>query len=251
MKRISRSMVLLFIFLIGSACGQPGALHLGMLLDIPSTKSIPANGVMAELRMYPRGGLLTTMLIGLTDRFSLGVSYGGENIIGTGKVNLNPQPCVQLRYLVMEEKFLSPAVMIGFNSQGYGGYNKDLKRYEVKSRGLYVVVSKNTSFLGGIGFHAGMNRSLEAEDGDNDLNVFGGLHKRFNLDLVLLCEYDTAINDNSGNAMGSGKGYLNSGVRWSFAQRLFVEFAWKNILENRENEAGTSREVKLVYVSHF
>jgi len=112
-------------------------------------------------------------------------------------------------------------------------------------------LSKNTSFLGGMGFHLGVNWSLENEDGDSDPNLFVGCHKRINADLVILGEYDIANNDNSGNAIGSGQGYLNCGVRWSFAQRLFVEFAWKNIMENRENVAGSSREVKLVYVAYL
>lgn len=240
-----------FLFSVLSAWAQPGALYLGMLMDVPVAKTLPAGGIETVLRMYPNGGLLTSLMVGIADRFSLGVSYGGENIIGTGKANMNPQPCVHVKYLVMEERFLSPALLIGFNSQGYGAYSKELDRYRMKSRGLYAVVSKNTSFLGGLGIHAGINYSLETKDGDSDPNLFAGCHKFINSDLVILCEYDTAINDNSDNAIGSGKGYLNAGVRWSFEQRLFLEFAWKNILENGDKIPGSSREVKLVYMTYF
>ena len=250
MRRVS-FIILIFLFIATSVSGQPGSLHLGMLIDVPSAKTLPAGKIEARLRMYPEGGLLSSLIVGVTDRFSLGVSYGGENIIGTGKVNINPQPCVHIRYLLLEEHFLSPAILIGFNSQGYGKYNKELKRYAVKSRGLYGVVSKNTSFLGGLGIHGGVNWSLEKEDGDSDPNFFAGFHKRMGSSLVILGEYDTAINDNSDNAIGSGKGYLNLGVRWSFAQRLFVEFAWKNILKNGKRVEGSSREVKLFYLTHF
>ena len=141
--------------------------------------------------------------------------------------------------------------MVGFHSQGYGAYNKSLKRYAIKSRGIYAVASKNTSFLGGLGLHAGVNWSLETEDDDSDPNLFAGCHKYLGSDFVILGEYDTAINDNDNNAIGSGKGYLNLGVRWSFAQRLFFEFAWKNILENGSHSTGSSREVKLVYLTFF
>ena len=250
MNKIS-SIVLVSLFITASTLAQPGSLYLGMLIDVPSAKTLPAGEIETELRIYTNGGLLSSLIVGVTDKFSLGVSYGGENIIGTGKVNLNPQPCVHLRYLVLKEHFLSPALLIGFNSQGYGKYDKKLKRYAVKSRGLYAVVSKNTSFLGGIGIHGGVNWSLENEDGDSDPNFFAGFHKRMGPSLVILGEYDTAINDNSNNAIGSGKGYLNLGVRWSFAQRLFVEFSWKNILENGKRVEGSSREVKLFYLTHF
>jgi len=243
------SAIIILLFYV-SAWGQPGSLTLDMLMDVPSAKALSSGDIETELRMYPNGGLLATILVGVSHYFSLGVSYGGENIIGTGDANMNPQPCVHVKFLLFEERFLFPAIMLGFNSQGYGAYLSSLKRYTIKSRGLYAVASKNTSFLGGLGIHAGVNWSLEREDGDSDLNIFAGCHKFIRNDIVILSEYDTAINDNSDNAIGSGKGYLNVGVRWSFAQRLFVEFALKNILENGR-ATGSVREVKLVYLTFF
>ena len=240
-------LILIIISLSVSLHAQPGALKLGELIDMPNASLLPAGDIDLTLRMYPRGGFLTQVMVGLSDRFSLGASYGGENIIGTGKANFNPQPSVHVRYLLFNEESLFPAICLGFNSQGFVGYDKTLKRYAIKSRGFYAVASKNTSFLGGIGIHAGISYSVENEDGDDDPDVFFGVHKRINDDLVLIAEYDTAINDNSNNAIGSGKGYFNCAVRWSFAQRLFVEFAWKNILENNPDVVGSSREIKLIY----
>lgn len=250
MKRLFVSIVLNSL-VFGLLHAQPGAMNLGQLIDIPVAKTVLKGGVSAEIRAYPEGGVLSKILVGLTDYIDMGVSYGGVNIIGTGKPKLNPLPCVQLQYLLFEERYLVPAVQMGFNSQGYGAYDKALKRYAVKSRGFYAVASKNTAFLGGIGMHAGVNYSLEQEDGDKDLNVFVGCHKWINPELVLMGEYDAAINDNNDNAVGAGKGYLNLGIRWSVAGRFFVEFAWKNILENRENVPGSSREIKLIYLAHL
>jgi len=249
MKRDWKIIVLITLICSGSLLAQPGALKLGELIDLPNATLLPAGDIDLGLRMYPRGGFLTTIMVGLSDRFSLGASYGGENIIGTGRANFNPQPCVHVRYLMFVEASLFPAICLGFNSQGYGGYSANLKRYSVKSRGFYLVASKNTSFLGGLGIHAGMNYSVENEDGDKDPDIFFGAHKRINDDLVIIAEYDAAINDNSDNALGSGKGYFNCALRWSFAQRLFVEFSWKNILENNPDVVGSSREIKLIYKS--
>lgn len=239
------------VFLATGVRSQPGALDLGELLDTPVARTLAQGEFTGELRIFPNGGLATAVLIGMTDRFGVGVSYGGENIIGIGKPRMDPRPCVHVQYLIFEEQFLSPSVVIGFQSQGFGGYDKSLERFAVKSKGFYAVASKNTSFLGGLGLHAGANYSLEQEDGDKDINAFVGCHKWINPELVLLGEYDAAINDNSDNAIGSGKGYLNAGVRWSFVQRFFVEFSWKNILENRDNVPGSSREVKLIYLSRL
>ena len=243
--------LLIFSLFISSAGAQPGALLLGMLMDVPVAITSEIGSVETGLRIYSGGGMIASLSVGLTARFTLGVSYGGENIIGTGKINMNPQPCVQVKYLLFEEQNLSPALVIGFDSQGYGGYDKSLKRYAIKSKGFYTVLSKNTSFLGGLGLHVGANYSLETEDGDKDPNFFVGCHKWINPELVLLGEYDMAINDNSDNAIGSGKGYLNAGVRWSFSRRFFIEFSWKNILENQDQIFGSSREIRMIYVAHF
>ncbi|NQT26311.1 hypothetical protein HQ585_13225 [candidate division KSB1 bacterium] len=249
--RLSRYLIVPFLFSVIAVWAQPGALDLGQLMDVPVARTLAQGEFTAELRIYPNGGLLSSILIGLTDRFGLGVSYGGENIIGIGKPNMNPRPCVHVQYLIFDEQFLSPSVVIGFQSQGYGGFNKTFQRFAVKSKGFYAVASKNTAFLGGLGLHVGANYSFEYEDGDENVNAFIGCHKWINPELVVMCEYDAAINDNSDNAIGSGKGYLNAGVRWSFVQRFFIEFSWKNILENRDNVPGSSREVKLIYLAHL
>lgn len=244
---------ILFVLLFSASLlhAQPGALHLDMLIDVPTAKNLASGEILSELRMYTRGGLLATLTIGLTDRFFIGVSYGGENIIGTGNANMNPLPCVRAGYLIMAEQNLTPAILIGFNSQGYGGYDKGLERYAIKSKGVYGVLSKNTSFLGGLGVHIGINWSLETGDGDTSPNVFAGFHKWINSELAILADYDIAVNDNSKLALGSGKGYLNAGIRWTFAERVFVEFAWKNIFENSDYSAGSGREVKLYYLTSF
>ncbi len=249
--RSSRYPLFPLIFTAMTAWAQPGALDLGQLMDVPVARTLAQGEFAADLRIFPNGGLLSSILIGLTDRFGLGISYGGSNIIGIGKLNMDPRPCAHVQYLIFDEQFLSPSVVIGFQSQGYGGYNRTFERFAVKSKGFYVVASKNTSILGGLGLHVGANYSLENRDKDKDVNAFAGFHKWINPDLVILGEYDAALNDNSDNTIGSGKGYLNAGVRWSFVQRFFFEFSWKNILENRDNVPGSSREVKLVYMARL
>jgi hypothetical protein len=236
--------------LTGSLLAQPGSLRFGQLVDVPVAKTLFQGEMSAELRLYTRGGLLTSVLVGLTDRIGMGISYGGENIIGTGKPNMNLQPEAHIEYLLFSEQNLSPGIMIGFNSQGYGGYNRTTDRYAVKSRGFYAVLSKNTSFLGGLGLHGGINWSPEQKD-DKDPDLFFGLHKWINPELALLCDYDTAINDNDDKALGSGKGYLNAAVQWSFNQTLYIEFDWKDILENRDSLPGSSREIKMIYIAHL
>jgi hypothetical protein len=145
-----------------------------------------------------------------------------------------------------------------------GGYLKSLKRYLIRSKGIYAVAGKNTSFLGGLGIHAGVNWSLENTDTANPrLNLFIGCHKWIHPDVVALLEYDADLNhwqgpsaialngtQTNGIKSSDGKGLLNAAVRWSIARRFFFELSWKNILEN-DDLPGSSREIKLVYLTQI
>ncbi len=248
---MKKAIVLILIIIFSSHLGaQPGSLFLDILIDVPTAKILESGQIQSQLRMYNKGGLLSTLSVGITNRFFIGISYGGQNIIGSGNVKMNPLPCVRTGYLLFEEQYLSPAILLGFNSQGYGSYSKANKRYVIKSKGLYAVASKNTSFLGGLGIHIGFNWSLE-NDKDNSPNLFAGCHKWINTELLILAELDMGLDDNADQALGSGKGYLNCGIRWNFSNYIFFEVDWKNLFENNEDLPGSSREIKMFYLTHF
>jgi len=221
------------------------------LIDFPTAGTLMRGSFNAHLRAYAHGGILGGVDVGLTDRFMIGLSYGGTNIIGMGAVNGNPQVGAHVRYRLFEEDFAVPAITIGYNSQGYGSYIDTLKRYQNKSTGAFAVVSKNFEFLGLLGLHGGINYSFENTDGDKDLNCFVGFDKSINPELILMAEYDFAFNDNSGNAIGTGEGYLNAALKWIFAGKLQIDFILKNILNNRDKFSSISREIRISYIEIF
>ena len=221
------------------------------LINRPTAGSLERGSYDIELRMYPGGGLLGTISVGLTERITFGTSFGGLNIIGEGDVIWNPRPEANLKYRLMEETYSAPALSIGFNGQGFGKWDEDLKRYQIKSPGVYAAVSKNYSMIGNLGFHAGVNLSFEKDDGDEDVNLWVGFDKSINEEISFLGEYDFAINDNSDNALGSGNGYLNAALRWAFVENLIIELNVNNLLGNREDSDSASREIKIIYIEFF
>ena len=243
--------VTLFLLLPLVTRAQELQLPFLQIIDVPIAGTLEKGSYVSSIRLYPNGGVLGALSIGLSDRFYFGVSFGGENIIGEGQVNWNPEPGLHLAYRILDENILLPAVAVGYNSQGYGPYQKETKRYTIKSRGFYAVASKNYAFLGDLSFHGGVNFSLEKGDGDSDANLFVGMLKSLNPDVTLLAEYDFALNDNDIHSLGSGKGYLNLGVRWLFARRLAIQFHVKNILQNKQNVPHANREIKILYLEHF
>ncbi len=65
----------------------------------------------------------------------------------------------------------------------------------------------------------------------------------------MIAEYDFAINDNNGNALGNGNGYLNFGVRWSVAQGFTLGVDLRNMLDNRKiNSAKADRGIFVEYI---
>ena len=162
----------------------------------------------------------------LFDQVLMGVSYGGDQIIGYGKPNFNPRVEFHGKYRVLEELGPAPSVCIGFESQGYAGYFKEQSRYRIKSKGFYGVAGKTFPVLQGLYAQGGVNFSLETEDGENEPNVFMGIEQAVSPELSVRTEFDLALNDNDrGNGMGT---------------RLSI---WRTAGQNRRVQSVTAEQV--------
>ncbi len=218
------------------------------LVDGPTAGMLPAGRLAADLRLYGDSGILSQIEVGVHNRVSIGVSFGGQHLVGSREAAWNPRVEVAGRVRVIEEELKIPAVAVGYHSQGYGEYDEGLKRYAVKSKGFYAVASKNYGFpLGDMGVHAGLNRSLEDGDGDGDISGFLGADVELKRVFALLMEYDFAINDNEDNSLGSGRGRLNLGGRWMPSDRLNLEVDVKNLFRDGKRSKSIDRQVRLVY----
>lgn len=244
------------------------------LVSIPTAGTLPRGSFTLESLIINNGGVVPRLSVGFTDNFSFGVSFGVQNLIGDSKPSLNKTtPEVQIKYRVFDESLKMPALVYGLDTQGRGLFHSadsifthgvfdstlTLNRYDQKAWGIYMVMSKNWNFLGNLGLHAGISKSLsENDDGDKDINVFFGIDKELNRSFSLLVEYDAALNDNLTDGdydlnditFGKGKGYLNAGIRWAMSPNLMLEINFNNINQNTEAEY-TNREVKVIYSESF
>jgi hypothetical protein len=246
---MKKTLVIFAIFLFNNLFAQQ-LVEQRQLVDLPTAGTLDKGSYSINLRMFGNGGLLTGVSVGTTPRFMLGLTFGGENIIGEGNINWNPEPGIQARIRLIDEDFAVPAIAIGFNSQGYGPFIDAFDRYENKSRGIYAIASKNFAVLFNLGFHGGLNLSLEDDDKDQELNIFLGADLSLNREFRLFLEYDLANNDNENDAQfGSGSGYLNSGIQWTFSDRLMLQFYMKNLLKNGPGKV--TREFKIEYFEYF
>ncbi len=261
---------------------SPG-IEIQKLIDCPTAGCLKKGQYDFELHVFPQGGVLFGFAVGLFDRFTMGASYGGVNIIGSEPINWNEQPGVLLKYRLFEESFIMPAIVLGFSNQGRGAWvdetskfrdldnergryaedaedqyrdvdvNNVRDRYTFKAKGLFAVAGKNFEIvsLGTFGFHAGLTYNSIEDDDDGNLSAFLGLDKSLNEELTLLMEYDLATNDNGEFSIGKDRGYWHAGLRWTFAQKLALELLLKDILENDKFATDPSREIRIMYTETF
>ena len=220
------------------------------LIDCPTAGLIGKGHFGVDLRFFPQGGVLGLLNAGVLDRLTIGLTFGGEQIIGDQDVNWYPRVEPAIRYRIVEENQALPALVLGYETQGYGTYRAG--RYQIKSKGAFLVASKNyTGPLGQFGVHGGLNFSRENSDKDGDLSGWVGLDKSINRDLGIVAEYDLATNDNHHSVFGSGDGYLNAGAHWSVVSNLSLSLLLKNILRNSDGKVNMSRELAVRYTEEF
>lgn len=243
--------VLLMCLGTGAALAQQ-ELDPRQLVEGPTAGLLPRGSFDMDFRFYGGDGILGTLSVGVFDRGMIGISYGGSDLLGNRSVTWNPRLEFSGKIRVIEEGQSVPAIALGYTSQGYGFYESPLKRYATKSKGAYVVASRNfMSSLGQVGVHLGLNKSFEDGDGDGDLSGYVGVDKGVGKDFVLVAEYDFGLNDNDDNALGSGKGFFNTGVRWAVSKQFAVMFDLKNVFRNGHRNPQPDREIRIVYFEKF
>ena len=221
------------------------------LIDMPTAGILEKGVVGVTSEILPDGVLIAVIEAGVFENVSIGISYGGANLIGSGNVDWYKLPAVNIRARIINETTLIPAVAFGFDSQGKGIYDNNNKRYTIKSPGFFGAVSKNFEFIGYMSLHGTVNYSLEGTDGDNFVDVRAGVEKTLGSSFSLLVEYDFALNDNNTD-FGSGKGYLNAGIRWSPDTGFTLGFDVRDLLSNKTSTKNAAdRSLKFEYIKNI
>ena len=253
MKRIRYYFLFLPFVLNAQSYPPPSS-----LITLPTAGTLQRGSFALEMRIQKFGGLTSSISVGLTDRFQLGISYGSANLIGDDSLIWYPKPETNLKYLLIDESETSPGISLGIDTQGFGKFNlgDSLMRYDTKALGLFAVASKNwVTPLGNLGWHFGSNYNfVETNDNDKDVNFFMGFDIEFNPELSMMFEYNAALNENnmtSKNIAISRGGYLNAGIRWTFVERLHIEMDFNNLMFDKKKVDYFNREIKITYIEYF
>tara|TARA_Y100001970_G_scaffold197740_1_gene240545 strand:+ start:16664 stop:17488 length:825 start_codon:yes stop_codon:yes gene_type:complete len=274
MKKNILILIILFSFLL-SQSEQPYPPV--TLVSIPTAGTMPKGYFAFENIFMNQGSIVPKFMIGITDNFMLGMSFGISNFIGDGHMSkFKSYPEVQIKYRLFDETETIPAIVMGIDTQGRGEFiesenicideectsfeETSLNRYDQKSYGFYIALSRNFSALGNFGFHFGLNKNLsENDDNDDDINIFMGFDKEINRSFSLYGEYNFARNDDLYIGDESiedildrkGKGYFNAGLRWSASDNLMLEMNINDISKNNKVSDSINRELKVIYYESF
>ena len=244
------------------------------LVDAHTAGVLPKASYDFDSRIFSAGdpqlgaGIVMGIAVGVTNRLNIGISYGGEGIVGRGKnAKFNPLPGWLIKYRIFEENYFWPGFALGYDHQGYGGLADtnqfDYRGYIYKSPGFFLAISKNYLLLQKVqfGLHAMVNYSMEDYKEVHWPNVFAGIDLALNEELAVVCEYDFGLNikdlraDEHAVYGQLDEGFLNAGLRWAFSPNFFIEFDAKDVLENRKRKNGSTfgwgREIRFVYFTQF
>lgn len=253
MKTFINLILLVFIIqnfsLPQGTAGEKAKFEYRSLIDMPTAGVLEKGYVGATTDILPDGVVIGKLEVGAFDNVSFGISYGGANLIGEGKIDWYKLPGINLRFRLFNEAVTFPAIALGFDSQGKGIYHDSSGRYDIKSPGFYAAASKNFAFFGYLSLHATASYSLESKDGDNFIDFFIGAEKTLGSTVSFIAEYNFAFNDNGTKYFGSDRGYLNAGIRWSPGTGFTIEFDLRDLLDNKKlNPTAADRALKIEYI---
>ncbi len=218
----------------------------------------PTAGIVAHreyralVRAMPESCAYVGGVVGLKDVAHAGVYYGAFNLIDRGDPVFFDHIGFDVRVRLAKETRW-PALAAGFLSQGWGPYDPAQSRYERKSPGFYLVVSKNWhSFAGDLSLTAGVDYTMERRDQDTSPDFFAGADWFIARRVSLLFDFDAARNDNADDGLyGEGGVYVDAGVRVTLGEKVTLMLVFSDLTHNLAPGDDSGREVQLVYADTF
>ena len=223
-------------------------------VDNPTAALLSSGEARIHQKIYRENGMLVGIDVGIFDFFQFGVSYGAENIVGEKEPNWHKFPTVNAKIRVIDETFTLPALALGIETGGHGAYHEGFKRYDIKSKGAYVVVSKNYAIMGLFGIDFGANYSFEeARDDDLDFDVFAGAYKTIGSKVTILADLSLGLNDRNGDnppyryIAGRDRTYLNGAIQWNVTEQFSLKLLMHDLLKNKRSTELFDRSIVLDY----
>ncbi len=197
-------------------------------IDSPSPTSLFQGDYNISLRLGPEGTMIARLSSVPFSGVSIGVSYGGEKILGYEDPLFYPNVGVEFRVMVLEGSEVLPHIIIGYDSQGYD-WDGDV--FRVFSKGFYSLCGKEMGLLKG---GAGINYNTAEEM----MGFFGGV-------IVNLSQTFAIVGDYSLYPEADESQFLALGLRTYF-EGILIQFSFRDITGE-----SMGRAIDLGYSGYF
>lgn len=222
------------------------------IVDQPTAGVVPKGHFSLYALAYTNGGLMMELNAAVFENFNMGLSFSGTNIIGSGQTIWQNYPGIHLRYRVINEEKLLPAITIGVNTQGRGEYDTLENRYHTLSPGIFLASSKAFKWaLGIMAFHGGMSYSFEPEPQERIPNIYFGFEQSIGKAFALYLEYNANLDDDNTRFINQSTGLMNAAIRWSVANNLTLEIQLRDVLDTQVNYNEFTRFISLEYTAGY
>lgn len=204
------------------------------LIDIPTAGVIDYANFNLKTRFYNNGGVLTYINAGILQNITLGASFMIDNLIGSNSPVKMVRPEMQLKFRFYDGGYYIPALALGYDGQGYY-YDRSIKKYMQKGKGLYLVGSKELFFPG---FMTSAGFNIPDYD-EGYLYSFVGFNYNMDDKLNLMLEFDNMFHSDYPSR-------INAGVRININSNFFVDVAFRNIGKNEKFPNGWDNKIERI-----
>lgn len=222
------------------------------IVDMPTAGVLAKGAFGVYVNTFPYGGMMTDISYGLASWLNIGASFGVNNLIGSGEIVVQDYPAIHLRARIFSESLVVPALMIGVNTQGRGGFLGD--RFQTQPAGIFAALSKSYRWpLGLVSGHLGLCYSLSPNRPSKQIpNVFIGVEHSLGPFLSIAAEYNPTLDERFPSVIYLEKGgLLNLAARCSVLSGITAEIQFRDVLRNLSNVQGISRTLGVEVVRNF
>lgn len=243
------SLNFVILFSQGTA-GDNAKYETRQIVDMPTAGMLGNNSYSITSAVYPQGGLMMGFDAGFLKHFNAGIRVSGNNIVGDGEITWQWIPGISVKSRLFDERKATPALAIGFESQGGSNYVGD-HRFKTHSPGFYLALSKNYLWdLGNLAIHGGINYSLEPKPEYASPNIYAGLEQSIGNYMALNFEYNFQL-DEQENVLYSKRGLMNASLRGSVASGITAEIRFRDLFNHARYSNGHERIVAIEIIKFF
>lgn len=228
MKKIY--IIILFILVFAAVIKASQARNIE-LVDLPTANTLIKAELRCDIKLYPGGGILTRLYIGIFDKLMIGGAFNIVNLIGTGEVTYILPPKFLGKIRLTDDDGAMPGISLGYEGQGY---------LDIPAKGAFISITKEINLSVIFMQITGTIYSNEFNDLARNFDAGTGIAFAITRDFVICGEYDGFLGDNPG--------HVNFGIGYFF-NPIQIDIGLKYGLG--EENITVARILKIVYISYF